>query len=178
MCIKVKSFSVFIVALVSSCNVLADHAAVKLHGDKATYLFVETARQAIFTDKTVTLINVSKNTLWFTDRPERRFGHISTKSFIAAWLKQDSATSFKAVPPNAAFIESTNQPDRLEPIEHKVLELSHPQYDAKSDTLTYTISYLKHAQHYPRVIFNDVSLFIDEGISPLRYPPNLNFPTM
>ena len=68
-------------------------------------MFVQTAR-AITSDGTrMTLKDVTPSTLYFSDRPKRIVGHMSTVDFVDLWGEGDN--SFEEDPPNAvlAFLE-------------------------------------------------------------------------
>ena len=68
-------------------------------------MFVQTAR-AITSDGTrMTLKDVTPSTLYFSDRPKRIVGHMSTVDFVDLWAEGDN--SFEEDPPNAvlAFLE-------------------------------------------------------------------------
>ncbi len=64
-------------------------------------LFVQTSDGATLTDSTLTLAGISPNTGWFTDRPYREAGQISTEEFVLAWAEGED--SFADDPPNADF---------------------------------------------------------------------------
>ena len=64
-------------------------------------LSVQTSDGATLTNSTLTLTGISPNTGWFTDRPYREAGQISTEEFILAWAEGED--SFADDPPNADF---------------------------------------------------------------------------
>ena len=69
-------------------------------------MFVQTA-QAITSDgTTLTLGGVTPSTLFFSDRPQRVVGHMTTPQFVELWGEGDN--SFATDPPNAvlSFVES------------------------------------------------------------------------
>jgi hypothetical protein len=68
-------------------------------------MFVQTAQGIERTDGTLTLRGVTPSTLYFSDRPERVVGHMTTADFVDLWAIGDN--SFEADPPNAvlAFLE-------------------------------------------------------------------------
>jgi len=69
-------------------------------------MFVQTARGFTSDGTTVTLQDVTPSTLYFSDRPERAVGHMTTTDFVDLWGEGDN--SFAADPPNAvlAFVEA------------------------------------------------------------------------
>src|SRR5579875_1027064 len=68
-------------------------------------MFVQTARTIASDGATVTLQDVTPATLYFSDRPQRVVGHMTTAEFVELWGEGDN--SFAADPPNAvlAFVD-------------------------------------------------------------------------
>lgn len=99
-------------------------------------MFVQVAQGARSDGATLTLSGLAPSTLYFSDRPERVVGHMTTEQFIGAWA--EGSNSFAADPPNAvlSFIEMGD--DRPEDC---VVVLRDPQ--AGGDTLTYAIDTLE-----------------------------------
>lgn len=110
------------------------------------------------------LHNVNKNTLWFTDRPLREAGTMTTQSFIKVW--NEGQDNFSKVNPNAnlAFTDDT---DKLHIIKEGVFTLSNPIYDKANNTLTYNVTLIYEtfktvrSQH-----LNEPVLFIDGFLCP------------
>lgn len=71
----------------------------------AEAMFVQTAKAVTSDGATVTLQDVTPSTLYFSDRPDRVVGHLTTADFVDLWGEGDN--SFAADPPNAvlAFVE-------------------------------------------------------------------------
>jgi hypothetical protein len=69
-------------------------------------MFVQTARRITSDGATVTLHDVTPSTLYFSDRPQRVVGHMTTDDFVELWGEGDN--SFESDPPNAvlAFVEA------------------------------------------------------------------------
>jgi hypothetical protein len=65
------------------------------------YLFVQNAREVSLQDGVLTLKGVTPDTLYFSDRPERIVGRVTTQEFVDTWAKGDD--SFKDDPPNAVL---------------------------------------------------------------------------
>jgi hypothetical protein len=84
-------------------------------------LFVQTAHGAEHVDGRMVLRSVTPSTLYFSDRPQRVVGHLSTSDFVGFWDEGDN--SFKEDPPNAvlAFVAEGD----LAP-EDVVIEISDP----------------------------------------------------
>ena len=68
-------------------------------------MFVQTARGITSDGATLTLRDVTPATLFFSDRPQRVVGHMTTAEFVELWGEGDN--SFEADPPNAvlSFLE-------------------------------------------------------------------------
>ena len=68
-------------------------------------MFVQTARSITSEGGTLTLLDVTPSTLYFSDRPKRIVGHLATAEFVELWGEGDN--SFEEDPPNAvlAFLE-------------------------------------------------------------------------
>jgi hypothetical protein len=69
-------------------------------GDEASLLFVQDADAGNIDDDQLTLVEVSPNTGWFTDRPVREAGQMATADFVSLW---DEGNTFDIDPPNADF---------------------------------------------------------------------------
>lgn len=66
-------------------------------------LFVQTAESLKADGKTLRLVNVSPQTVWFTDRPVRKAGHVTTASYMKEWTAASGADNFSKNPPNATL---------------------------------------------------------------------------
>jgi hypothetical protein len=68
-------------------------------------MFVQTADAATSDGTTLTLHGITPSTLYFSDRPQRVVGHMTTSDFVELWGEGDN--SFEEDPPNAvlAFLE-------------------------------------------------------------------------
>ena len=69
-------------------------------GDEASLLFVQDADGGNLNDDQLTMIEVSPNTGWFTDRPVREAGQMATADFVSLW---DEGATFDIDRPNADF---------------------------------------------------------------------------
>jgi hypothetical protein len=99
-------------------------------------LFVQTAQafQANPEENTLRLINVSPQTLYFTDRPNRIAGHANLERFVANWDQGDD--SFKSNPPNATLsvFEAEQHENQL-----VVVELMDPVIDGQDLVYGYAL---------------------------------------
>ena len=68
-------------------------------------MFVQTALAVTSDGTTLTLKDVTPSTLYFSDRPKRIVGHMTTADFVDLWAEGDN--NFEEDPPNAvpAFLE-------------------------------------------------------------------------
>jgi hypothetical protein len=101
-------------------------------------LFVQSATGISSGGDTITLHGLSNATLYFSDRPKREVGHISTQKFVGLW--DEGENSFKVDPPNAvlSFLELDEAPP-----EDAVVMLSEP--NLAGDSITYTVKVLEGA---------------------------------
>jgi hypothetical protein len=99
-------------------------------------LFAQTAREMTSDGDHVTLHGASPSTLYFSDRPQRVVGHLTTKQFVDEWGEGEN--SFAEDPPNAV-ISFVEKGDRTP--EDAIVVLKDPVLE--SDTLTYTVELLE-----------------------------------
>ena len=64
-------------------------------------MFVQTASGVRTDGGTMTLLGLTPHTIYFSDRPQRIVGHITTHRFLQWWSEGDD--SFAADPPNAVL---------------------------------------------------------------------------
>ena len=64
-------------------------------------LFVQNSSSMVFHEGKLTLKGLAPTTLFFSDRPDRVTGHITSHEFVQSWDKGDD--SFATNPPNAAL---------------------------------------------------------------------------
>jgi hypothetical protein len=72
-------------------------------------MFVQSARAVTSDGTTLTLKDVTPSTLYFSDRPKRIVGHMTTVDFVDLWAEGDN--NFEEDPPNAvlSFLESADE---------------------------------------------------------------------
>jgi hypothetical protein len=114
------------------------------------------------------LVGVDLDTLWFTDRPARDAGVMTTAEFVAAWA--EGRDSFAADPPNAALALRVEGGGAIA----FVLELLDVSYRAENATLHYKVRELAtdepilqshgrpHSLAEVPSTFGAASLFIDD----------------
>jgi hypothetical protein len=99
-------------------------------------LFVQSATGLSSGADTITLHGLSDATLYFSDRPKREVGHISTQRFVDLW--DEGENSFAIDPPNAvlSFLELGDDPP-----DDAVVVLRDPQIE--SGSITYRVNVLE-----------------------------------
>jgi hypothetical protein len=70
---------------------------------KVQLMFVQSAESFKADDKTLRLVNVSPQTVWFTDRPVRQAGHVTMSNYMKEWTAAAGADNFSKDPPNATL---------------------------------------------------------------------------
>lgn len=115
-------------------------------------LFVQTAKSVVFENGKLTLNGLAPTTLYFSDRPDRVVGHITSDEFLDAWDEGDD--SFADDPPNAALSVFSHDGDEIHDI---VVVLKDPAL--KGDVMTYNVEILDGempASGGPSSLFIDV----------------------
>jgi hypothetical protein len=120
-------------------------------------MFVQTAQGLSSDGTTLTLNGVTPSTLYFSDRPQRVVGHMTTADFVDLWAEGDN--SFEDDPPNAvlAFLEPGDEVP-----EDAVIVIQDPHL--KNGDLCYSIEALEGAVPAHS---GPVTLFIDPFGRPL-----------
>jgi hypothetical protein len=121
-------------------------------------MFVQTAQGIDSDGKTLTLRGITPSTLYFSDRPQRVVGHMTTTDFVDLWAIGDN--SFESDPPNAvlAFLEpGADVPEDV------VVVLKQPTLDGAGE-LSYSIEVLEGTVPAKT---GPVTLFIDPFGRPL-----------
>ncbi len=121
-------------------------------------MFVQTAEAFDTADQTLTLRNIGRKTLYFSDRPQRVVGHLDTGGFVDSWTT--GADNFGDDPPNAVLAFEAGDGDPAP--EDAVVVLENPVMVGRD--LRYTVTVL--AGSVPAVGEGCV-LFIDPLARPL-----------
>ena len=126
--------------------------------DEIEAMFVQSAPEASVAEGVLTLHDVSASTLFFSDRPKRVVGHVSSTMFVDMW--DEGQNSFAEDPPNAvlAFLESGDDVP-----EDVVTVIRNPRMDGAA--LSYDIEVLEGTM--PAHAKGGVTLFIDPFGRPL-----------
>ena len=97
-------------------------------------MFVQTSRAMTSDGTTLTLNDVTPSTLYFSDRPKRVVGHMTTADFVD--LRGEGDNSFEEDPPNAvlAFLEPGDEApeDVVVVIKQPRLENGHLSYSIET----------------------------------------------
>ena len=70
---------------------------------KMQLMFVQSAEGLKADDKTLRLVNVSSQTIWFSDRPVRQAGHLPMSAYLEEWSAAAGPNNFSKDPPNATL---------------------------------------------------------------------------
>jgi hypothetical protein len=103
---------------------------------KVQLMFVQSAEGLKADDKTLRLVNLSPQTIWFSDRPVRQAGHVTTPAYLQEWTSAAGPNNFSQDPPNATL--SVYQPGRGDNT-LTVVEISNPQVEGKDLVYTYKL---------------------------------------
>ena len=120
-------------------------------------MFVQTARGVRTDDGAMTLLGLTPHTIYFSDRPERIVGHLTTDMFLQWWSEGDD--SYAVDPPNAVLAWGGSGTGTAE---EAVMVLSNPTVN--EDGLRYNI---KTLQGTPPAKAGPCVLFIDPLGRPL-----------
>lgn len=83
--------------------VLAAQNAAKPAEPQLMFVQVSETMSSDPATKTVRLINVSPQTIYFADRPVRLAGHLKMAEYLEKWTKQAGKDNFSKDPPNATL---------------------------------------------------------------------------
>ena len=125
--------------------------------DEVQYLFVQNAKDVVIAKGHLTLVGVNPTTIFFSDRPKRIAGHMTTEDFVLDWQEGIVKEGFHDDPPNATL--SVFGKDEIVDV---VVELKNPRF--AGDDLIYDINVLEEEGKIPS---GPVSLFIDPVGAPL-----------
>ncbi|MCH2099523.1 MAG: hypothetical protein MK142_14155, partial [Pseudomonadales bacterium] len=141
----------------------ADGVAIEASGETAaSRLYVQDAAGGTLSETTLVLSDVDESTPWFTDRPYREAGQMTTAEFVALFA-EEGANSFAENPPNADFTcESGGE------VVNQVVTLTDPVLDEAAGTLTYTAALVPSAgegDSFSEITCDgDAHLFIDDDL--------------
>ncbi|MGB3648470.1 MAG: hypothetical protein WBD61_02635 [Desulfobulbales bacterium] len=148
-----KKIIFLVVAALAICLFTLAQAEEKT--EMAELLFVQNSHDVSLEKGKLTLKKVAPTTIFFTDRPQRTAGHMTTKDFVDDWGVGEN--SFAADPPNATL--SIFSEDEIVDI---VVTLKKPRLEGED--LIYDIAVLEEDVG---PISGQTSLFIDPVGRPL-----------
>ena len=142
----------------------AEGVSIEAGGETAaSRLYVQDATRGTLTETTLVLSGIDESTPWFTDRPYREAGQITTAEFVALF-SEEGANSFAEDPPNADFTCEVEGE-----VVNQVVTLTDPVLDEATDTLTYTAALVPSAgddDSFSGITCDgDAHLFIDDAMS-------------
>ena len=70
---------------------------------KVQLMFVQSAESVKADDNTLRLVNVSPQTIYFSDRPQRVAGHVTMPAYLEEWTAAAGPNNFAKNPPNATL---------------------------------------------------------------------------
>ena len=122
----------YVSAIADRTKDYASDTAAEAYGvPGASYLFVQNGTGGTLSEDTLTLTGVNPQTGWFTDRPYRKAGQVSTHDFLSNWDDGDNPFSVDA--PNADFTCTVDGE-----VVNFVVELSSPSM--AGDDLSYSVN--------------------------------------
>lgn len=103
---------------------------------KIQLMFVQSSEGLKADDKTLRLVNVSPQTIYFTDRPVRMAGHITMPDYMKEWTAAAGPNNFSKDPPNATLsvYEAGKKENSL-----TVVEISNPVVDGRDLVYRYKL---------------------------------------
>jgi hypothetical protein len=115
---------------------LSGLSAARADEPKVQLMFVQTAESLKADGKTLRLVNVGKQTLYFSDRPVRIAGHLTMPAYMDEWKAGAGPDNFASDPPNATLsvYEAGQRENTL-----TVVEISHPIIDGNDLVYRYKL---------------------------------------
>ena len=104
--------------------------------DKVQLMFVQSAESLKADDKTLRLVNVSPQAIYFSDRPKRVAGHLTMPAYLEEWTAAAGPNNFAKNPPNATL--SVYQPGQGTNT-LTVVTLSQPVVEGKDIVYSYKL---------------------------------------
>ena len=124
------------VALIAAVPMISIPSLARAEEEKVELMFVQTAEDLKADDKTLRLVNVGQQTLYFSDRPVRIAGHMTMPAYLDEWKAGAGANDFESDPPNATL--SVYEPGHKENT-LTVVEISHSVIDGNDLVYNYKL---------------------------------------
>lgn len=113
----------------------------------------------------LTLYGVSKNVTYFSEKPNRKAGKVTTEQFLTGWDK--GKHSFRRDSANAGIVTYSNTlgPERFTDFP---VVLTNPQYEKEPGRVTFDITRLEKGEMIPTGDLGEVTLFVDTDASKIN----------
>lgn len=127
-----KSAALAAAAISLSTVLRAAHAA----DDKVQLMFVQAAEALKADGQTLRLVNVSPQTVYFSDRPKRVAGNVTMATYMQEWTAAAGPNNFASDPPNAtvSVYEAGRESNTL-----AVVKISQPVVEGKDIVYRYQL---------------------------------------
>ena len=122
----------------AGCSTPSKTPATSASSPKAQLMFVQVAEDLKVdpATKTLRLVKVNQQTLYFSDRPVRIAGHLKMADYLTEWTAKAGKDNFSKDPPNATLsVYEPGQPDNT----IVVVEITNPVVDGADLLYTYKI---------------------------------------
>jgi hypothetical protein len=130
--------AVILAAVMLSMAACATTSTTSPSSESPQLLFVQIAEdfKADTAAKTIRLVKVNQQTLYFSDRPFRIAGHLKMDDYLEEWTAKAGKDNFGANPPNAALsvYEAGKHDNTL-----VIVEVSDPQIDGSDLIYSYKL---------------------------------------
>lgn len=111
---------------------------VRAEEDRPMLMFVQLASATEVDEaaSTIRLVNLSPQTLYFSDRPDRIAGHVKLDKYLSDWTAAAGADNFAADPPNAAL--SVYEPGKADS-SVSIIEILNPRVEGADILYDYKV---------------------------------------
>lgn len=98
-----RKFMTTAAAVAATAPLTALLSPARAQDRKVQLMFVQTAEGLKADDKTLRLVNVSPQAVYFSDRPVRLAGHVTMSAYMEEWTAAAGPNNFSKDPPNATL---------------------------------------------------------------------------
>jgi hypothetical protein len=122
----------------AGCSTASKTSATSGTSSKAQLMFVQSAEDLRVDPptKTIRLVKVNSQTLYFSDRPVRIAGHVKMADYLTEWTDKAGKDNFAKDPPNATLsVYEPGQPENT----IVVVEITNPVVDGADLLYNYKI---------------------------------------
>jgi hypothetical protein len=153
--LKNASIVILLVIIATASLSCQDKQTKEETSNEVQFLLVQNADGMTLSDGQLRLKNIAPTTLYFSDRPDRIVGRVTTKEYVDHWSVGDN--NFKADPPNAVIsvISGTE-------VEDITVVLTEPRLEGAD--LVYNVNVLDGSTN---IVGGETALFIDVVGRPL-----------